>query len=466
MLDFLVSFGDSLNNIFDSLGSRLILPVFIFIFAIAFGVKIKEALRSALYIGIALTAIGMVVDFFMAQIGPSVELMAVEGTSRLTYLDVGWSAAAAIAYGAQVGLLIIPVALVVNLILLGLKLTETLNIDIWNYWHYAFVGGMAAALTGKTWLGFVAAVLLELFSLLLADMSQPSAQQYYGYEGVSFSTISSIEYIPFAILINKLLDKIGLGKVNLNPEAIKKRFGFLGEPSVLGFIIGFGIGLYAHSGALGAFDSWIMILTDAIVVATVMHVFPMMPRILMQGLMPLSTAIRSRFSKRGSDRKIFLGMDTALCVGETATLMTSLILIPIAIILMLVLPYNKFLWIADLLGFPWFVAMITPVTKGNILKNVIIGSLYLVLGNFIITIITPLFTQVAAASGFAMPAGVEGIGAGSEGISYLHFLIYNAMNSWVTIVIAFAVYALALWHFKTHKSAWYKAAGYVAEEAK
>ncbi len=457
----LLNFGTMLNDAFGTLGSKVVLPIFIFIFALIFGVKVKEALKSALYIGIALTAIGMVVDFFMAQIGPSVELMQVESSSRLIYLDVGWSAAAAIAYGAQVGLLIIPVALLVNVILLALKLTDTLNIDVWNYWHFAFVGGMAAALTGKVWLGFVAAVILELFTLLLADWSQPAAQQYYGYEGISFTTISSVEYIPFAIIINKLLDKLGADKVKLNPETIKKRFGFLGEPAVLGFIIGIAIGFIAHINALGDFASWVVILTDGIVVATVMHVFPMMPRVLMQGLVPLSHAIRDRFAKKGSKREIFLGMDTALCVGETATLVTSLLLIPIAIGLMLILPYNKFLWIADLLGFPWFISMITAVTKGNIFKNVIIGTIYLTIGNLIITAITPLFTQVAVSAGFEMPAGVAGIGAGSEGISWIHYVIYNAMNYWWLIIVLVAVYAFAVWHFKTHKKAWHKAAGYV-----
>lgn len=454
----------NLNDIFNTLGSTIVLPLFIFIFAVCLRVKAKEAFKSALLIGIALVGINMVVGFFTDQITDSVNLMVENSGVNLPYIDVGWGAAAAIAYASKIGLLIIPVAVIVNIIALALKMTDTLNIDIWNYWHYAFVGALAAAYTGNIWLGFLAAIILELFSLLFADWSQASAEQYYGYEGISFTTISSVEYIPYAVVINKLLDKIGLGKIQLDPENIKKRMSVFGEPAFLGLIIGLIIGILAYWNKLNEFASWATILTNGIVVAAVMHIFPLMPRILMSGLLPISQSIRDTFKKKGLKRQIYFGMDTALCVGETSTLATSLILIPITILLMIVLPYNRFLWIADLVGLPWFVALITPVTKGNILKNTIIGASYLVIGNWIITTITPLFTKVAIESGWSVAEGVAGIGAGGEGISYLHYLIYKAMNSPIAIILVIGVYAACLWHMKKNKKAWDRACGYVEKE--
>lgn len=451
----------NLNDIFNTLGSTVILPIFIFIFAVCLRVKAKDAFKSALLIGIALVGINMVVGFFTTQITGSVNMMVESSGVNLPYIDVGWGAAAAIAYASKVGLLIIPIAVLVNIIALALKLTDTLNIDIWNYWHYAFVGALAASLTGNMWLGFLAAIILELFSLLFADWSQPSAQQYYGYEGISFTTISSVEYIPYAVVVNKLLDKIGLGKIEFDPESIKKKMSIFGEPAFLGLIIGLAIGILGYWNKLNEFGSWALILSNGIVVAAVMHIFPMMPRILMSGLLPISQGIRDTFKKKGLKRQIYFGMDTALCVGETATLATSLILIPITILLMIVLPYNRFLWIADLVGLPWFVAMMTPITKGNILKNTIIGASYLVIGDWIITAITPLFTQVAIESGWNVAAGVAGIGAGGEGISYLHYIIYNAMNSPWTIALIIGVYAVSVWQMKKNRKSWNKACGYV-----
>lgn len=452
----------TLNQFFSSLGAPIILPLFIFIFAICLKVKARDAFKSALLIGVALTGINMVVGFFTTQITPSVNDMVANTSVNLPYLDVGWGAAAAIAYASKVGLMVIPLAIVVNLLALALKMTDTLNLDVWNFWHFAFVGALTVAFTGNLYLGFLAAVIACLFALLLADWMQPAAQQYYGYEGVSFTTISSVEYIPFAIGINWLLDKIGLDKVKLDPETIKRKMRVFGEPWFIGLCIGILIGVAAYWNRLGTFQSWVVILTDGIVVAAVMHIFPLMPQILMQGLVPISKSVRALFSKK-SDRQIYFGMDTALCVGEAATLSTALLMIPITIVLMIALPYNRFLWIADLVSFPWFVALMTPITKGNILKNTIIATIYIAIGDFIITKLTPIFTRAAVDAGWQVASGTAGIGAGSEGISYFHYLIYHAMGSWWGIIIAVGVYALALWGFKTHKKAWHRACGYTEE---
>lgn len=452
----------SLNEIFNTLGSPIILPVFIFTFAILLRVKAAKAFRSAVMIGIALFLINILVGFLTNQITPSVNDMVANSNVHLPYIDVGWGAAAAIAFASKVGLLVIPFAIVVNIIVLALRLTDTLNIDIWNYWHYAFVGALTAAFTGSMWLAFLAALVAELFSLFLADWMQPSAAQYYDYEGVSFTTISSVEYIPFAIAMNWVLDKIGIGKIHLEPKVLKKRLQFFGEPAFLGLVIGLAIGLVAYWHSLNNFQHWVTILLDGIATAAFVEIFPHIPALLMEGLVPISNSLKETLSKRKWNRTIYLGMDTALCVGETSTLTSALLLIPIAVFLMVVLPFNKFLWIADLTSFPWFVAMMTPITHGNILKNVIIGACYLILGDLIITKLTPLFTQAAVSAGSKLPAGAAGIGAGSEGISYFHWVIYHAMAHPLAIVLVFLVYGICVWALKHHRDAMYKAVGYIA----
>ena len=49
--------------------------------------------------------------------------------------------------------------------------------------------------------------------------------------------------MPFAIGVNWLFDKIpGANKVDVDAEGLKKKFGVLGEPLMLGVIVGVGIG--------------------------------------------------------------------------------------------------------------------------------------------------------------------------------------------------------------------------------
>lgn len=454
-----------LNDIISTLGSTIVLPIFIFFFALCLKVKGGTAFKSAIFIGIGLIGINMVLGFFSGAVVDVVNAMVEKTSINLPFLDVSWGAAATIAYATSVGLLIIPFCLVINVIMIALKVTDTLDIDVWNYWHFALVGGLVYYATNSLLNAFFAAGMMLLFALLFADWCQPATAQYYGYEGISFPTISSAEYMPVAIILNKLCDLIGLNKVKLDPDSIQKKMKVFGDPAILGLIIGFIIGIAGNFDALGTFEGWASILTVSMSVAATMHLFPMMPRVLMQGLLPLSNAIRDTFAKKGFKRTINLGMDTALCCGETATLASSLIMVPVCIVLMIVLPYNKFLWIADLLAFPWFFALITPVTKGNILKNVIIGSVYLCLGDFLITQITPFFTEVAVAAGYEMAAGIQGINAGGEGISWLLYGLFRGSCSWIGMLAIVAVYVILLVLYKKNKAAFHRAAGYDPEAA-
>lgn len=453
-----------LNDIMSTLGSSVVLPIFIFIFAICFRVKAGTAFRSAIFIGIGLIGIGMVLDFFTNAVVDSVNAMVETSGIHLPFLDVSWGAVASIAYSTQVGILVIPFAIVINLILIFLKVTDTLNIDVWNFWHFALVGGLVYYATGSYVMAFYAAGIMECFALLFADWCQPATAQYYGYEGISFTTVSSVEYMPVAIILNKLCDMIGLGKIKLDPESIQKRMSIVGEPAILGLIIGFVIALIGNWNKLGTFEGWATILTVSMAVAAVMHIFPMMPRVLMQGLVPVSNGIRDAFAKIGFKRDINLGMDTALCCGETSTLASSLIMVPVCVALMIALPYNKFLWIADLLAFPWFFALITPVTRGNILKNVVIGGVYLLLGDFLITRLTPAITDAARQINYEIADGVQGINAGGEGISWLLNGIYELGQSFIGMAALLVIYLVLLYFFKKNKMTFYKWAGYVPEE--
>ena len=69
---------------------------------------------------------------------------------QLNVFDMGWPAAAAVAYNTAVGALIIPICLGVNFLMLITKTTRTVNIDLWNYWHFAFSGAVADFVMGQS----------------------------------------------------------------------------------------------------------------------------------------------------------------------------------------------------------------------------------------------------------------------------------------------------------------------------
>ena len=49
--------------------------------------------------------------------------------------------------------------------------------------------------------------------------------------------------VPVAIFLNWLLNKCGAYKINWNPERIREKFGFWGDPIVMGIMVGLVLGI-------------------------------------------------------------------------------------------------------------------------------------------------------------------------------------------------------------------------------
>jgi len=337
-MDFLTG----LKSLVDTLGSTVLLPVFIFIFALALGTKPGRAFRSAVVIGVAFIGINLVIGLMWTSLtGVSQAMVENTGITR-DIVDVGWPSAAAIAFGSDVGLWVIPVALIVNVILLALRLTKTLNVDIWNFWHFAFAGSLVYAATGDLALGIVTAAVAAALMLFFADWTAPAVQDFYSLPGISIPHGTSTAYVALAIPINLLLDRIpGLKDLDADSEGIERSLGpTFGDPMIMGLVIGIVLGLIAYVGsfAADALGTTANILILGVNLAAVMVLLPRMVSILMEGLIPISEAAREFMQKRASDREVYIGLDSAILIGHPSVISASLILVPIAILMSVILP--------------------------------------------------------------------------------------------------------------------------------
>jgi len=88
-------FAQVLKTLVDTLGATVLLPVFIFIFALILGAKVGRAFRSAVTIGVAFIGINLVIGLMWGSLsGVSQALVTNAGIER-DIVDVGWPAAAA-----------------------------------------------------------------------------------------------------------------------------------------------------------------------------------------------------------------------------------------------------------------------------------------------------------------------------------------------------------------------------------
>jgi len=457
-------FLTTLKAVIDSLGATVVLPIIIFFVGLVLGAKPGKAFRAGITIGIAFIGINLVIGLMWGSLSDVAQAMVTNWNITRDIVDVGWPAAAAIAFGSDVGLWVIPIAILVNLVLLVFKVTKTLNIDIWNYWHFAFLGGMVYMVTNNLTYGLVAAGIASALALFLADWTAKAVQSFYNLPGISIPHLTTAPGVPFAIITNWILDRIpGVKDWNVDSDTIQKRFGVFGEPIVLGLVIGLALGALGYYNAESAA---VKILQTGINLAAVMLLLPRMVQILMEGLIPISEAARDFMKKRASDREIYIGLDSAILIGNPAAISSSLLLVPIAILLSIILPGNRVILFADLAVIPFVVALFAPLMKGNIFRMIVAGTLELAVGFYIATAMSPLFTAAALNAGFAMPEGASNITSIADGFIWPQVLFTKLAEMFgiVGIVATAGILAVVWFLFSKNTKAWEVAAGAPAEK--
>ncbi|MDR0600193.1 MAG: PTS galactitol transporter subunit IIC [Treponema sp.] len=407
----------------QGLGPSVVMPIILFIFGIVLKAGGGRALRAGLTVGVGFIGLNLVIGMMGSNLGPAVQQMSERFGLTLSIIDVGWPAAAAIAFASRVGAVIIPVCLVVNIICLLLNTTQTIDIDIWDYWHFAFTGALVAILTQNEGLGIAAAVLNEIIVLVLGDYTAPGLEKYNDLPGISLPHGFTTAFVPGAIVLNKIIDMIpGLNKIEFDMTKMQKRFGVFGEPILVGTVMGIIIGIVAGKDVSG-------VLGLGITLGAVLVLIPKMAALLMEGLIPISDAASEFISKRFKSRgKIYIGLDSAIGVGHPTTLAVSLVLVPLTVFIAVVLPGNKVLPFADLAVIPWMFVLIIPVVKNNGFRALIIGFVTLLVGLWIATDLAPFITEAARRASFAIPEGADQISSICDGANPLTWAIFRLHN--------------------------------------
>ena len=353
---------EQISSYIISLGASVMMPILFTIIGICIGLRPGKSLQSGLYVGVGFVGLGIVTGLLTSNFDVPLKSIASIYNLQLGVFDMGWPAAASVAYNTAVGALVIPVCLGVNLLMLLTKTTRTVNIDLWNYWHFAFIGAVVYFVMGESLLwGYFAAIICYIITMVMADLTANNFQKYYGnLDGISIPQPFCQSFVPFALVINKLLDKIpGFSRLDIDAEGLKKKFGVLGEPLVLGVIVGVLIGYLAQSDVKG-------ILTLGIIMGAVMELIPRITRLFIDGLLPISEKTKTLVEKKFNGRQVNIGMSPALVIGHPTTLVVSLLLIPTVLFLAVILPGNQFLPLASLAGMFYLFPMVLPITKGNV----------------------------------------------------------------------------------------------------
>ncbi len=436
----------SVINYIMSLGASVMMPIIFLVLGLLIGMGWSKSLVSGLKVGVGFVGLSVITQLLSDNIGPAVNAMVKIYHLHLYTLDIGWPAASQVAFGTSVGAIIIPLGLLVNVLMIVIGTTKTLNIDLWNYWHFAFIGSIVYFATRSFWWGLFAAVITIIVTLVGADRSQKKVEQFYGsdLEGISIPQAFCVSFIPFAIAINWIVDKIpGLNKVDIDADKMKQKFGVLGDPIVLGVIIGIIIGALAQYQVA-------KILQLGVILAAVMVLIPRITGLFIEGLSPISKRTQEIIKSKFKGREFNIGMTPALVIGHPVTLVASLLLIPIILFLSVVIPGNEFLPLASLSGLIYIFPLVLPYTKGNVLKSLLVGILSLIFGVLSATALAGIFTKaVNAVQSGLVPAGTASVASIDFAASPLAWIVYEGVVNLPivgAIVLVIIVSALMYWN--------------------
>lgn len=436
-----------INYIID-MGASVMLPIIISILAIIIGVKPGKAIRSGLMIGVGFVGMSLIVDMMNDNMGPAAQAMADRLGVSLSIVEVGWPGMSGVTWGSIIATIAIPLSIAINLVMFGLKLTKTINIDIWNVWHIAFTGAIAYAVTGNLLIGLLGVAIHSIFTFKFGDLWAPLLADYFDLDGLTTPHGTSAYMAPVACLVDFIIDHIpGLKKINFSVEGLQEKIGVLGEPVVIGFVLGAIIGFLAGYGPQEA-------LPLGIKMAAVMVLMPKVIKCIMDGLLPISERAKELMHNHfGEDSDFYIGLDPAVLLGDPEVVTAGILFIPITLLIAIVMPGNRILPFGDLATIGFFIAIAVAVHKGNLFRTLISGTCIMTMTIWItnqtVNWTTTLGTSVGAIEEGATLAAMD---QGGCPITYVFTQLFTLENIPGLIVIA-AIYAVCLVFAVMHSKA-------------
>jgi PTS system galactitol-specific IIC component len=250
----------------------------------------------------------------------------------------------------------------------------------------------------------------------------------------------------------------GLARLHADPASVRKRLGLLGEPILMGALLGLLLGTLGsipdfRDGAIGKAVK--DVLTLSVSMAAVLIVLPKMVAILMEGLIPISEGAREYLQRRFPGRDVLIGLDAAVVIGHPANMAVALLCVPLALLLALVLPGNRMLPFGDLAALPFYLLWGVAASRGNMVRG-LINAVFILCGILWIgTSLAPLTTELARTAHFA-PEGMSGaaghyrewsgVALGSHVIPWIVLSLFRPGSpAFVVGVIAAIVYGGVWW---------------------
>ena len=399
---------ETISQIFSfisGLGKYVMIPLMVSLIGIAFKCNPNKAIKGGITVGIGLFGLDLALSLVSKYLGPVATALVDQAHLSLDVIDVGWTALSGIAYATEIGALIIPFCLMVNIVMLSLGATKTMDIDIWNFWHYALTGSLIYLVSKNILLGFLAAAAHFVILLTIADRTAKQTQDTIGVPGVSIPHGGTLGGWVIGYVMEKVYDFFGskfskgenkekeidaekAKKLQKNPLAVVFR-----DPVYVGFILGVVLALIGKQDIKTA-------LVTGMAMAALLYLTPRMVKILMEGLLPISNACKAIMAKKYKGQELYIGMDNAIILGHPAVMIGTVVMIPVCVLLAIFLPGNRIVPLASLAACGYNCTVLCVMHKGKTWRTLLSCTILLSVLMLIGSSMAEEITSVAVATGY------------------------------------------------------------------
>lgn len=208
-MSMIIHFANMVFKPIINLGAAPMMMIVLTLIALCFKVKFSKALEGGIKLAIALTAIGSVIGVLTTQFQDALNAFVKSTGINLSVTDVGWAPLATITWGSPYTLYFLLVMVVVNIIMLVLNKTNTLDVDIFDIWHLAFVGLFCIFCGANLFVATLLVIFIGVLKIINSDLMHPTFADLLGTtaeENPMTTTHMNYMMNPVIMVFNKIFD--------------------------------------------------------------------------------------------------------------------------------------------------------------------------------------------------------------------------------------------------------------------
>lgn len=370
------------------LGAPGLMLVVLTLIAVCVGVKFTQALEGGIKLAIALTGIGAIISILTTVFSGALTHFVQSTGIALNITDVGWAPLSVITWGSPLTLFFLFIMVVVNILMLSFKKTDTLDVDIFDIWHLSFVGLFCIFSGANLLIATILVVFIGILKIINSDLMKPTFNHLLDVPGSNPMTSTHMNYMmnPVILVLDKIFDKLffWIDKYDFDAAKLNQKIGFWGSRFAIGIYLGLFVGIlseghpgeFIHKSANEILTYLKDILTLAFTAAVCLELFSMIGSWFIAAVEPLSQGITDFANKRLKGRKLNIGLDWPFLAGRAEIWATANILAPIMLIESLILPGNGLLPLGGIIAMGVTPALLV-ITRGKLIRMIVIGAIEL-----------------------------------------------------------------------------------------